>query len=230
MNIPRYSTSRGFTLIELLAVIAIIGIIAAILIPVLTSVRTQSQIAKNLSNLRNIQIANITYSNEHDGQYVPVASWDNEGGKTFWHDHEDFRKKYLGISASGSWPDGMISPLATSRNSAGDRMIHRSYGYNFTTVRGDDFGTPGLTRGGTIMLVANPSKTLAFADALDWQIQMSGADRYSGNEELMDTNKNNAIAYRYDGYAGVVFFDGHTEMLSREEVIDNKALWEIKEQ
>jgi len=56
---------RGFTLIELLTVIAIIGILAAIIIPVVGKVRTTAKRAQGMSNLRQINLAGIAYLNEN---------------------------------------------------------------------------------------------------------------------------------------------------------------------
>jgi prepilin-type N-terminal cleavage/methylation domain-containing protein/prepilin-type processing-associated H-X9-DG protein len=52
----------GFTLIELLTVIAIIGILAAIIIPSVGKVREQAQRATSASNIRSIAQAYATFS------------------------------------------------------------------------------------------------------------------------------------------------------------------------
>jgi prepilin-type N-terminal cleavage/methylation domain-containing protein/prepilin-type processing-associated H-X9-DG protein len=54
--------SLGFTLIELLTVIAIIGILAAIIIPSVGKIRESAQRAKSASNMRSIAQAYATFS------------------------------------------------------------------------------------------------------------------------------------------------------------------------
>ncbi|MGJ3243407.1 MAG: prepilin-type N-terminal cleavage/methylation domain-containing protein [Opitutales bacterium] len=72
--------SPGFTLIELLAVIAVIGILAAILVPVVANVRQKARTSTAQNNLRQLGAAALLYANEHNGAF-PQGGWPAR-----WHD------------------------------------------------------------------------------------------------------------------------------------------------
>ncbi|QYY37406.1 type II secretion system protein [Ruficoccus sp. ZRK36] len=74
LSTRRYPLWRGFTLIELLAVIAIMAVLMAILIPMGRSVRAAADDAGCASNLRQIGTAVQLYVNENSG-YLPGPSW-----------------------------------------------------------------------------------------------------------------------------------------------------------
>ena len=62
-------TRRGFTLIEILVVIAIIGVLLALLLPALEKVREQANVLRCASNLSQLGVTLAIYSNDHHGQY-----------------------------------------------------------------------------------------------------------------------------------------------------------------
>ncbi len=59
----------GFTLIELLCVIAIIGLLAAFLLPVLSQARARAQRIQCVSQLRQVGLAFQAFAQDHNGLY-----------------------------------------------------------------------------------------------------------------------------------------------------------------
>jgi len=74
----RCGSRRGFTLIELLVVIAIIAILAAMLLPALSSAKTKAHSIRCLSNLKQLQLAWIMYAGDNK-EKIPQNIASNSG-------------------------------------------------------------------------------------------------------------------------------------------------------
>jgi len=72
---PVRRSARGFTLIELLVVIAIIAILAAILFPVFAQARSKARQASGLSNIKQMGLAILMYTQDYDEKF-PRAGWE----------------------------------------------------------------------------------------------------------------------------------------------------------
>jgi len=77
---------KAFTLIELLVVIAIIAILAAILFPVFAQAKNAAKGSQSTSNIKQLALAAMMYSNDYDDQFVAqyVSIPNNYGWQLSW--------------------------------------------------------------------------------------------------------------------------------------------------
>jgi prepilin-type N-terminal cleavage/methylation domain-containing protein/prepilin-type processing-associated H-X9-DG protein len=76
-RLERKNRANGFTLIELLVVIAIIAILASILFPVFGRARENARRSSCQSNLKQLGIAAMQYTQDYDEYFMPA--WNSNG-------------------------------------------------------------------------------------------------------------------------------------------------------
>jgi prepilin-type N-terminal cleavage/methylation domain-containing protein/prepilin-type processing-associated H-X9-DG protein len=99
---PRQRRGRGFTLIELLAVVGIVAVLIALLLPAMIAARKQAQTIQCAANLRQLTAALLNYSVESKGAFPPNSADIDQ----YW-----FTDSILGryIRSSIPMPDGTIA-------------------------------------------------------------------------------------------------------------------------
>jgi prepilin-type N-terminal cleavage/methylation domain-containing protein len=104
---PERTARSGFTMVEMLVVIAILGILVAILVPSLGRAKQIAEAMVNTTNLKNIATATLAWAGDH-GNKLPSPQY--PGGEIVPGTMEpaDFFPDYWDLCESGLWIDGVV--------------------------------------------------------------------------------------------------------------------------
>jgi len=137
---PAEPGKPGFTLIKLLVVVAIIAMLAAILFPAFERARENARRASCQSNLKQIGIANISYTQDYD-EHLPLS---------------------VQINYGNGWAGRLYPYLKNSQifQCASDptQTFYSSYAFNENLLRG--WGGDGYGIGGLVTCLNAPSLTV----------------------------------------------------------------------
>lgn len=198
-------TRRGFTLIEMLVVIAILGLLMALIMPSLSRAQQAARRIACASNLRQV------------GQAATMWSADNRGHLVIGHDLHGamtgsvnmsyfiYLRPYLGYE-----PHRAGMPVAEIFISPGNRQRTRSYMMNAETIdRRPGRGTPRRTY--QLSDISAPSSLMYFGPSVN--------DRTN----WIDTFNAQSIAnvpenWFGNGTANFLFVDGHVESIPVRDI------------
>ncbi|MBC8040335.1 MAG: prepilin-type N-terminal cleavage/methylation domain-containing protein [Opitutaceae bacterium] len=239
MDMPLFSPprTRAFTLVELLTVIAIIGILAAILIPVVGSMRSTARSSGCLANLRQIAAAGQLYANDNQRRLVPISKFSY--GMTWRYSLAPYLSlnpdKIDTTQGALACPEDLAQNLPPNSDTAGKRPY--SYGVNKSTNLHQYLQSP--SNSSTFAAVNRPSRTIFVSDLArvtnpnaapaDWVGDFSatngslGYARFPGDNSFTGSDAWN-IFPRHRGKANVAFYDGSVRSVNvKTEIIDQPA-------
>jgi len=225
--------AAAFTLIELLVVLAIIGILAAFLLPVLFQAKARAAVTNCMSNLKQLQTAWQLYADEnHD--YIAGNNWESEAGSNgFPRGNSNWMTGWLDPRQSDNKDNTNVlllidpkwSSLASYNNSANlfrctaSRITALEGGVQYPVVRtismsgwmgyNTTIWAPGyqMFRKTADLVKLSPSDAFVFIDERDDSID----DGYFAVE--MEGNRIVNIPAGYHAGSGAVSFaDGHAEI------------------
>lgn len=193
----------GFTLIELLTVIAIIGILAAILIPVVGKVRDSGRAAVCMSNMRQLTLGMLMYADENNGVLPTGSSATGRSAQlnpTDWiHWREGERGHLLEHSALVPYVGGAFTPelfRCPSDEHIANGTIRNGYAYSFAL---NYHLAEASQLGGRIYNVRDPSRVIMMVE------------QDNPPDETAWMHSEAVLTKRHGSKGHVTFVDGHVE-------------------
>jgi prepilin-type N-terminal cleavage/methylation domain-containing protein len=152
---------RAFTVIELLVVVAIMGILAALLLPVLSKTKENGRRTACINNLRQVNLAIRLYADDWTDS-LPILLEPNPYPNGVGAYYKQLVKGYLGLTGPAS-PGEMVF-ICPSDPSFHKQIHHAFTSYTFNGYEADSSSIPRIT-GQKLSAIKNPTKAVLAGEA-----------------------------------------------------------------
>lgn len=242
MKAPKRRFSVGFTLVELLVVIVIIATLASLTFMGMSRMRSAGDRAATISTMRQLQVANIAYATENNGQFVPIAELDaNDQLAMEWYKNPKFLVHLTGDSGVFDKkgedlliaPSGNLDPVAFRAKKRYYNRLAASFGINGEgLIWPKKFTDPPMSY--KMSQVDNPGRTAFMATAVNYQFRYAG--RYLWKQDPVEGKvTTDKMAFRHGGKAAVVYYDGSAGFVTYADIARfdanggaSNAFWKAK--
>ena len=197
---------RAFTLIELLVMIAIIAILAALLLPALSSAKEKGRLAACVNNLHQINAGVRMYADDANDFTPPVLP---KTTPAVWGAYIAQMKSYVGLRGASSAQDALFACPSdkwcyTNHDTYVSHSLHQLPDWNYSSYgfNAGNFNTnfPGIA-GKRLSSIKDPTKTILVAEITAWLPYSWHYPRFQGNSYQRD--------HFNDARDIVSFVDGH---------------------
>ena len=221
--------NKSFTLIELLVVIAIIAILAAMLLPALSSARESAKLARCTSNLKQLGLAAAQYPGDNKEYCVPYFTTNPYGDEGTYEDNFWIAPGYWFYLLKSYSGDDKLGEFTSEQSANGRRArttiaICDSNTYNMNSaVNYGWIDRAGMNGDSNANMHCHPAARLKYpeiagyaSDASGHRINRRGGKHLPEDGDIPTTK--NQINFCHAGRTNILFVAGHVNAYTKNEL------------